>query len=628
MTGQGVRIQKALADAAVASRRAAEALVEAGRVTVNGEPAHVGQRVRPGSDVIALDGRVVGERPRPAHVALHKPPGVTSTVADRHATRTVVDLVPDAIVRRSGRLYPVGRLDRESEGLILLTNDGAWAQRVAHPSHGVEREYAMGVATSLDATQIRMLTEGVALEEGVARARSIRLQSDAETRRLLRLVGVPPRAPRLHWYRVVLAQGWKRQVRRMLVAVGAPVVRLVRVRIGPLRLGDLAPGEARELTAAERDALVPPQGRRDRPHAPAAEARPDAVPAPAGPDVAGGPHAPRPGAGRQALRVAIDGPGSSGKSSIGAGAARELGYRFFDTGILYRGLAWLAADRSVPATDPDALVALIPHMRVADDGSGSLSRMLVTIGTSRSICTMPPSTDRERRRPGAPGPRGAAAPAARHRERVAGRRHPRGPGHRDGRAAGRRPQGLAGGVARGARPTTVAAAWSRRRQRGGATGDGRAPATGRHRQQPGGGAPGHARGGRSGSGPTGWPCPRPSTAWCVTSALPKRPDDDAGTPSHRPAPWLGRQRPPVRVRCPPARARALTLGRVRVEGLERLRSDPRSAGPLVVVANHVSNADPPLVGGWLAASCAAGRPSSPRSSCSGACAVGSCSVRG
>jgi 23S rRNA pseudouridine2605 synthase len=351
VTVEPVRIQKALADAAVSSRRAAEVLVEAGRVTVNGERANVGQRVRVGVDVIAVDGRTIGEPPRAVHLALHKPAGVTSTVADRHAERTVVDLVPAATTRRAGRLYPVGRLDRDSEGLILLTNDGEWAQRVSHPSHGIEREYAVGVPDTLGVEQVRMLTSGVALEEGLARVRSMRLQTDTETRRLLALVGTPHRSPRLHWYRVVLTQGWKRQVRRMLAAVGAPVVRLVRVRIGPVRLVDLAPGEVRELSGAEREGLAPRQGRTLSPETGEGRSRP--------------------------LRVAIDGPGSSGKSSIGAGAARELGYRFFDTGILYRGLAWLAADAEVPVAEPAALVGLIPRLAIADDGEGLLSRVMV-----------------------------------------------------------------------------------------------------------------------------------------------------------------------------------------------------------------------------------------------------------
>ncbi len=356
MSGQPVRIQKALADAAVASRRAAEVLVETGRVTVNGSPAVVGQRVDPTRDAIAVDGRPVTGRPHGVHLALHKPAGVTSTVSDRHAVRTVVELVPPALRRRAGRLYPVGRLDRESEGLILLTNDGPWVQRVSHPSHGVEREYAVGVGSALDGAQLRALTDGVPLEEGMAAARSVRAQTDVETRRLLALVGASPRFPRLQWYRVVLTQGWKRQVRRMLVSVGAPVVRLVRVRIGPVRLADLAPGEVRELSGAEREALAP---RRARPR----EARPRM-------DETGTPR-------HRPLRVAIDGPGSSGKSSIGAGAARELGYRFFDTGILYRGLAWLADDAKVPASDPAALVALIPRLGIADAGEGRLARVEV-----------------------------------------------------------------------------------------------------------------------------------------------------------------------------------------------------------------------------------------------------------
>jgi 23S rRNA pseudouridine2605 synthase len=358
MTDQAVRVQKALADAAVSSRRAAEALVEAGRVTINGERATLGQRVRVGVDVIAVDGRTIGERPRAVHLALNKPAGVTSTVSDRHATRTVIDLVPQDVARRAGRLYPVGRLDRESEGLILLTNDGDWAQGVSHPSHGVEREYAVGVAAPLAADQVRSLLEGVELEEGVARVRSMRLQTDTETRRLHALAGTPHRSPRLHWYRVVLTQGWKRRIRRMLASLGAPVVRLVRVRIGPIRLVDLAPGEVRELAAAERDALAPQRGRgRPQDDGPAVDADTEEA--------------------RRPLRVAIDGPGSSGKSSIGAGAARQLGYRFFDTGILYRGLAWLAADRSVDASDIPALLALIPHLGIGDDGNGLLSRVII-----------------------------------------------------------------------------------------------------------------------------------------------------------------------------------------------------------------------------------------------------------
>ena len=359
MTVDDVRIHKALADAGVASRRAAEQLVAAGRVTVNGQVAVIGQRVSPSTDQLAVDGRVIGERPRAAYLAMHKPVGVTSTVMDRHADRTVIDILPPELRARVGRVYPVGRLDRDSEGLLLLTNDGDWAQRVLHPSHGVEREYAAGVRVALLPEQVGALLRGVPLEEGLARVTSIRRQSDTESRRLGTVVdGGARRSDHLAWYRVVLTQGWKRQVRRMFLEVGSSVERLVRVRIGAVRLGDLTPGATRELSAAERDRLASGGGTGR------AGTRTEA-------------QVPERGATRRPLVVAIDGPGSSGKSTVGAGAAARLGYRFCDTGVLYRGLAWLAADRGVGEGDADGLVALIPSLRLIDDGSGRISRLVV-----------------------------------------------------------------------------------------------------------------------------------------------------------------------------------------------------------------------------------------------------------
>jgi 23S rRNA pseudouridine2605 synthase len=251
---EGVRVQKALADAGVASRRAAEALVAAGRVTVNGLPAVTGQRVDPMRDVLAVDGRTVVRRTAHTYLAMHKPPGVTSTVSDRHAARTVLDLLPREVRREGQRLYPVGRLDRDSEGLLLLTDDGDWTQGVLHPSHEVEREYAVGTALPLDAAQLRSLGDGIPLDEGLATVVSLRPATLAETTRL------PPPRDRsqagLAWYRVVLRQGWRRQLRRMFAAVGAPVRRLVRVRIGSLRLDALEPGAVRPLSRAERDRLA------------------------------------------------------------------------------------------------------------------------------------------------------------------------------------------------------------------------------------------------------------------------------------------------------------------------------------------------------------------------------------
>lgn len=257
-----VRIQKALADAGVASRRAADALVAEGRVTVNGRPAVTGQRVDPAVDVLAVDGRPVVPASRRTYLVMHKPAGVTSTVSDRHAERTVLDLVPPGLRSGGARLYPVGRLDKDSEGLILLTDDGDWAQRLLHPRYAVEREYAVALRAPLDTGQAQALLEGIEFEEGLARLLSLRTATRPETARLERGRPGPhgqpgPQGQRvMPWYRVVLTQGWRRQLRRMFAAVGAPVERLVRVRIGTLRLDDMPVGHVRALSSAERTALA------------------------------------------------------------------------------------------------------------------------------------------------------------------------------------------------------------------------------------------------------------------------------------------------------------------------------------------------------------------------------------
>lgn len=233
---EGVRLQKALADRGVASRRHAEELIAAGRVRVDGAVVtvlgtKVDERAR-----IEVDGHATRAAPR-RYLALHKPLGVLSTARDERGRRTVVD-----VVGARERLYPVGRLDADSAGLLLLTNDGAWAERVLHPRYGVEREYDVAVSGELSETVLARLRRGVRLEEGIARAARVELRTRARSGGRLRMV---------------LRTGWKRQVRRMCAAVGLRVTRLVRVRIGSLTLGRLRAGEWRELSAGEVRSLAP-----------------------------------------------------------------------------------------------------------------------------------------------------------------------------------------------------------------------------------------------------------------------------------------------------------------------------------------------------------------------------------
>jgi len=232
-------------------------LIAAGRVTVDGRPAVLGERVDPTIAQVAVDGHSIelaaGERH--TYLALHKPRDVTATVRDRHAARTVIDLVPETLLPSRGRLFPVGRLDQDSEGLLLLTDDGAWSQRILHPRYEVEREYAIGLPIPLTEEQVSRLRMGIPLEEGVAFAHHLRAATSVETGRLVALLDPEP-AP-LAWYRAALRQGWKRQLRRMFAAVNAPIDRLVRVRVGPLWLADLRSGDLRRLSASEVRSLKP-----------------------------------------------------------------------------------------------------------------------------------------------------------------------------------------------------------------------------------------------------------------------------------------------------------------------------------------------------------------------------------
>ncbi|MDP9252640.1 MAG: pseudouridine synthase [Chloroflexota bacterium] len=231
-----IRLQKVMADRGVASRRAAEEMISEGRVRVNGDLiTTLGTRVAEDAH-IEVDGRLIAAPAPHRYVLLNKPVGIVSTANDEHGRRTVVDHIG-----ANERLYPVGRLDTDSEGLLLLTNDGTWAERVLHPRYGHEREYDVAVEGDLTDEVLARLQRGIPLEEGIARAVRVSVRSRSRSRSRIS---------------VVLLTGWKRQVRRMLLAVGLKVARLVRVRMGPLELGKLRPGEFRDLTKREIDAMT------------------------------------------------------------------------------------------------------------------------------------------------------------------------------------------------------------------------------------------------------------------------------------------------------------------------------------------------------------------------------------
>jgi 23S rRNA pseudouridine2605 synthase len=223
-----VRLAKHLAHAGVASRRAAEAMIAAGRVTVDGATITDPARDVTGREAIAVDGEPVGAAPRRVVYALHKPAGVVSTAHDTHGRPTVVEFVPEA----GTRLYPVGRLDADTTGLILLTNDGALADHLTHPRYEVPKTYRAKVANPpVSERALRRLREGVELDDGpTAPAQARRLRPDV--------------------VELTIHEGRKRQVRRMCEAVGHPVVALRRVGFGPLALGPLPPGAHRRLTPA------------------------------------------------------------------------------------------------------------------------------------------------------------------------------------------------------------------------------------------------------------------------------------------------------------------------------------------------------------------------------------------
>jgi 23S rRNA pseudouridine2605 synthase len=247
-----VRLQAYLARAGVASRRASEDLIRGGKVEVNGVVAELGMSVDGSRDVVEVEGRVITPQ-RVQWIAVHKPKGYVTTRDDPEGRKTVYDLLPDNL----RHLFHVGRLDRDSSGLLLLTNDGEAANRLLHPRYGTTKEYWADVDGEPEAKDLRLLVRGVQLDDGLAKAESMTLRDEVK--------------PGIFRIAVVMKEGRRREVRRMLESIGHPVRRLFRRRFGPIEIGKLAPGEWRYLTVEELASLV---GRPARPASGAPQTRP------------------------------------------------------------------------------------------------------------------------------------------------------------------------------------------------------------------------------------------------------------------------------------------------------------------------------------------------------------------
>ena len=350
------RLQKILARHGLGSRRSVEALIREGRVRVDGAVAELGRRADPAASLVTVDGAPLPPLPPARTLLLHKPRGVLVTASDERGRETVFDLLDDP----PASLRHVGRLDRDSEGLLLLTTNGELAHRLTHPRYRVDKTYEALVEGVPDASALARLREGVELDDGPtapAEAELLRRDGDGS------------------WLRVVLHEGRKRQLRRMLDAVGHPVRRLIRRSVGGLDLGGLAPGASRPLDAAEERALLALVGLLDSPEA-ASISSPGTRAADASMATGGGagtepgaiaaeraqPQSPPQAEAASesvARSLALDGPTASGKSAVGRALAERLGFGFLDTGMMYRACTRAVFDAGIDPEDGDAVIARV-----------------------------------------------------------------------------------------------------------------------------------------------------------------------------------------------------------------------------------------------------------------------------
>ena len=232
MADNMVRLQKYLSDCGVASRRKSEELIEQGKVRVNGKVASIGEKIDPKHDTITVSGKKIVRQKTHTYIMLHKPRGFITTMSDEMDRKCVAQLIQDV----PARVYPVGRLDRDSEGLLLFTNDGAFANAMTHPSKHVPKTYRVTVRPSITQEQLTALTQGVIIDDGVTAPAEVRVITKEENRVVLE---------------IILYEGRNRQIRKMCEALGLEVARLRRTAIGSVKLGMLKQGDWRELTEDE-----------------------------------------------------------------------------------------------------------------------------------------------------------------------------------------------------------------------------------------------------------------------------------------------------------------------------------------------------------------------------------------